>query len=182
MKKEISMLKISRKWALTTILLIGLLLFSMGCLFEGTQTSTPIPPSPTIILITQTVTQVVIATPTPIPISSTPISSQTADVTATFDPYSVGIYYPLKDCVASRLHKGDRAYVSYGGGPNAIRYGTDLHNDTIAGYAQEGEGMLIIDGPWCNYGWLVWMVQTDSGLTGFTPEGDGNEYWLLPLK
>jgi len=176
------MAKTSRKWALTTILLFGLLIITLGCLFVGAQNPTVSSPSPTVSLATQIVTEVIPPTSTPTSIPSTLVSTPTSIATATFDPFSEGIYYPIKDCVASRLHVGDRAVVTIGGGPNAIRYGSDLHNDTIMGYAQEGERMLIVDGPWCSYGWLVWMVQTDSGLTGFTPEGDGNEYWLLPAK
>jgi hypothetical protein len=40
--------------------------------------------------------------------------------------------------------------------------------------------MLIIDGPYCYENWIVWQVDTDGGLQGFTPEGNGDEYWLIP--
>lgn len=136
------------------------------------------------ILVTQVVTEVVYtATPeptaTPMP-TATPTPVPTS--TPTFDPYSAPVYYPLKDCVASRLHVGDVAMVSPGGGPNGIRYGMDLHYDTIVEYADPGTTLDIIGGPYCSHGWIVWMVQTKNGVIGYTPEGNGNEYWLLPVK
>ena len=71
--------------------------------------------------------------------------------------------------------------VSYVGGANGIRYGPDVHQDTVYYYAQPGEVLLIIDGPWCSWNWIVWLVETMNGIRGYTPEGDGNEYWLLPM-
>lgn len=136
------------------------------------------------LLVTQVVTQVIYtATPepsaTPLP-TSTPTPVPTS--TPTFDPYSAPIYYPLKDCVASRLHVGDVAVVAPGGSANGIRYGLDLHYDTIVDYAEQGQKLDIIGGPYCSQGWIVWMVQTQNGIIGYTPEGNGNEYWLLPVK
>ena len=92
-------------------------------------------------------------------------------------------YYPLSDCAASRLFVGDRAFVSLGGGSNGIRSEPDTHpSDNIIGRAPSGEGMLILDGPVCNYGWILWKVKTDSGLVGWTPETkDGKEFWLVPV-
>jgi hypothetical protein len=70
--------------------------------------------------------------------------------------------------------------VSLVGGANGIRYGRDLHEDTVIAYAQPGAILEIVNGPWCSHGWIVWMVRTADGLVGYTPEGNGNEYWLLP--
>lgn len=72
--------------------------------------------------------------------------------------------------------------VSLVGGPNGIRYGRDMHYDTIIAEAQPGQLLQIIDGPWCSHGWIVWMVKTADGLVGYTPEGNGNEYWLFPIR
>jgi hypothetical protein len=92
-------------------------------------------------------------------------------------------YYPLKNCAASRLYVGDRAFVSLGGGSNGIRTEPDTKpSDNIIGRAPSGEGMWIIGGPECNYGWILWKVDTDSGLVGWTPETkDGKEFWLVPV-
>lgn len=92
------------------------------------------------------------------------------------------IYSPIQNCASSRLYVGDRVYVSFGGGANAIRNTPDTHpSNNKIGKAEEGEGLTIIGGPVCNWGWILWKVQTDKGLTGWTPESDGNEFWLLPV-
>ncbi len=135
-----------------------------------------------IAVITAIITEVITPTPAPVTPTSPPTATPEPTLTPTWDPLSAPIYYPLKDCVASRLHVGDQAMVTYGGGPNGIRYGPDVHYDTVIAYAQEGQVVEITAGPWCSHGWIVWMVRTADGLVGFTPEGDGNSYWLLPVR
>jgi hypothetical protein len=134
-----------------------------------------------VIYVTQVITQII--PPTPVPATPTPPPTETQlPPTPTWDPISAPIYYPLADCVASRLHVGDRAMVSLVGGPNGIRYGRDLSESTVFAYAQPGSTLEIVNGPWCSQGWLVWFVRTADGAEGFTPEGNGNEYWLLPTR
>lgn len=164
------------------MLLISLFLVTLACRVEAPrvilkESATPMPPP----AVTQVVTEVVTATPAP---TFTPLPSPTSppSPTPTFDPLSAPIYYPLADCAASRLHVGDRAMVSWVGGANGIRSGLDLHLDTIEYSAQPGETLLIVGGPYCSYGWIVWLVETNSGYRGYTPEGDGNEYWLFPTQ
>ncbi len=138
--------------------------------------------TPPIIVLTEVVTEIVM--PTPLPVTPTPPPTNTAlppTVTPTWDPLSAPIYYPLEDCVASRLHVGEQAMVSLVGGPNGIRYGRDINYDTIVGYAQPGDKLDIVNGPWCSHGWLIWQVRANNGVVGFTPEGNGDEYWLLPV-
>lgn len=91
------------------------------------------------------------------------------------------IYYPFRDCAPSRLFVGDYVMVSLGGGPNGIRSEPDVHPNNIFYRAQEGEGMKILSGPKCSWGWLIWEVETDTGYRGWTPESDGKEFWLIPL-
>ncbi len=159
--------------------LLAILLFVSAC--SGAPPATVIV-TPQVIIITQVVTQVI--PPTPLPATNTPVPTNTAvppTVTPTaFDPLSAPIYYPLADCVASRLHVGDIAMVSLVGGSNGIRYGRDLSEASVAVYAQPGDKLEIVNGPYCSQGWIVWMVKTGDGYVGFTPEGNGNEYWLLP--
>jgi hypothetical protein len=161
------------------LLILASLVFLLTACFP-LRTPTPVA-TPAVIIVTQVVTQVI--TPTPLPTTAVPPTATKVVPTATptYDPLSAPIYYPLKDCVASRLHIGDKAKVSLGGGPNGIRYGLDLHQDAIAGYAQPGAILEITNGPYCSNGWIVWMVRTVDGLAGFTPEGNGNEYWLFPV-
>jgi len=175
------MSKFYKKVSAVSILIISLIISLPAC------TGIPAIESPEAtqaILITQLVTQIVYtATPeptgTPLPTATdTPLPTSTP----TFDPYSVPVYYPLKDCVASRLRVGQQAMVSPGGGPNGIRYGQDLYYDTIIDYAQPGTIIDIVGGPWCSHGWIVWLVELGNGVVGYTPEGNGDEYWLLPIK
>jgi hypothetical protein len=91
------------------------------------------------------------------------------------------VYYPLRDCAPSRLYVGDTVYVSYGGGPNGIRSEPDVHPNNITYRAPEGEMMEILSGPKCSWGWLLWKVKTETGRQGWTPESDGDEFWLIPL-
>ena len=163
-------------------LLLSLFLVTLACRVEAPkiilEESPTAPPAP---IITQVVTQVI--TPTPQP-TSTPVPTATPAITLTptYNPLSAPIYYPLEDCAASRLHNGDDAMVSLVGGANGIRSGLDLHSDIVEYNAQPGEILKIVGGPYCSYGWIVWLVETQSGYIGFTPEGNGNEYWLFPVR
>jgi len=44
-----------------------------------------------------------------------------------------------------------------------------------------GEVVELIDGPVCNYGWVLWKVKTTRYEEGWTPETKGKEFWVLPL-
>jgi hypothetical protein len=135
-----------------------------------------------VIYVTQVITEII--PPTPIPVTPTATKTFTPEpptATPTWDPLNAPIYYPIKDCVASRLHAGQKAMVSLEGGPNGIRYGLDLYYDTLIAYAQPGSVLEILNGPWCSHGWIVWLVRTADGTVGYTPEGDGDAYWLLPM-
>lgn len=159
---------------------IILIVFAAGCIVQqpaaNSQSGTP-----TVILITQIVTQIVPPTPiTPSP-TSPPTDTPEPTPTATFDPINAPIYYPLADCIASRLHIGDKAMVSQNGNPQGIRYSRDMADKAVDTMVQPGATLQIVNGPWCSRGWLVWQVQTADGIIGYTPEGDGNEYWLFPI-
>lgn len=161
--------------------LVSLILVALA----GCQAPTPVAQAEVtqpVMVITAVITEVITATPAPVMPTLPPTSTPEPVATATWDPLSAPIYYPLEDCVASRLHVGDRAMVTYGGGPNGIRYGVDIHYDTVLTYANEGQVLEIIDGPFCSWGWIVWMVRTADGIVGFTPEGDGSSYWLMPVQ
>ena len=164
---------------------MALVIVTSACSFSIFQDPTATAVPPVTLVVTQVITQVIPATPEPEQtkapeINPTPSPTLLPTLAGTYDPYSAPLWYPIEDCPASRLHVGDRAYVTIGGGPNAIRFGADVHFDTVIGEAQEGEGMVILDGPFCYHNWIVWMVKTDGGMEGFTPEGNGEEYWLLP--
>ena len=179
------MSRIKAKKQMIPLILVTLFLVSTACSFSLFEELNATPQPPVTIVVTKVITQIVPSTGTPIA-TDVPVGTLTPSPTVppiaagTYDPYSVQIYYPIEGCPASRLHIGDRATVTIGGGPNAIRFGSDVRYDSIIGYAQEGERMLIVDGPWCYYNWIVWQVKTDGDFAGYTPEGNGDEYWLIP--
>lgn len=161
----------------------SLVLLAIACRVEAPRViMEEATPTPEVRVMTQVVTQIITPTPPLVPPkTATPSPSPGPSPSPTWDPLAVPIYYPLEGCVASRLHVGDKVFVTLVGGPNAIRYGLDLQYDTIAIYAQPGDTLEIIGGPWCSHGWIVWFVRTLTGFMGYTPEGNGEEYWLLPL-
>lgn len=79
---------------------------------------------------------------------------------------------------------GDRAYVNPVP-PRRNRVRSAPNNDTnenIIGFIEPGAGMIILKGPECYAGQIWWKIETEDGLVGWTSEGDGSDYWLLPLR
>ena len=177
------MLMIGHRKPVYGLLILSLFLFmTIACV--TTAPAAPTQEIPKTILVTQLVTQVVI-TPTPEPTETpiptfTPLPSPTA--TATFNPYAVPIYYPLKDCVASRLHIGDIAMVSPGGTANGIRYGLDLSETNIIEYAQPGTLLEIIGGPYCYDYTVFWTVELEDGEKGWIAEEQQKTRYLTPVE
>lgn len=123
-------------------------------------------------------TQTEFPTQPPLP-SLTQAATQTSSVFITPTPI---LYQPLSNCVASHLRIGDSAFVSYDGGKNKIRSEPDTSpSDNIIAEIQPGEVVRIVGGPECNYGWILWEVETTRQETGWTPESDGQEFWLMLL-
>lgn len=81
----------------------------------------------------------------------------------------------------SRLNTGMKAYVSFVP-PLANRVRTEAGTHArILGHIQPGEEVAILDGPGCANGWVWWRVRSEvTGLTGWTAEGDIDNYWLIP--
>jgi serine/threonine protein kinase len=139
---------------------------------EITPTETPLP-EPTAVLMNEPTSAPV--TPTAIISTATP----TADIYITPTPKT---YYPIANCAPSQLRLGDSAFIDYQGGKNSIRSEPDTQpSDNVIAEALPGEVLLIVGGPVCNYGWLLWEVETTRQEIGWTPETNGNEFWLLPL-
>ncbi|MCS7248531.1 MAG: hypothetical protein NZ840_09845 [Anaerolineales bacterium] len=176
-------------------------LFGATLLLAACTTSTPqvievIREVPQTVIVTQVITQIVTLEPPPTATETpSPVIYPTA--TPTFLPLpptpnpaeeralrKMGfyVYYPIEGCGPSIVQVGFDVYVSLEGGKNAIRNTPDIssaHN--IIGYALPGEHLQVISGPVCSWGWLMWMVETDYGLTGWTPESDGKSFWLIPM-
>jgi hypothetical protein len=113
--------------------------------------------------------------------TNTPIPSPTPTPSATQTP-EYEFWTPCGGSYPSRLRVGDKAYISYDPPlPNRVRSEANTSSE-ILGYLQVGEEMVILDGPVCAENWIWWYVRSlDTGLTGWTAEGDFQDYWLVPL-
>lgn len=81
----------------------------------------------------------------------------------------------------SRLDIGSDAYVAdYPDIPNRVRK-RPYSNAPIIGKIYPGEKIEILDGPSCSSNMIWWKVKSlETGLIGWTSEGDTNNYWLVP--
>jgi hypothetical protein len=81
----------------------------------------------------------------------------------------------------TRLYLDGAAYVSMDPPlANRVRDGAGKDHKVI-GQIEPGDMMKILEGPACADGWVWWRVfAPKTELTGWTAEGDGNEYWLIP--
>ena len=82
----------------------------------------------------------------------------------------------------SRLHVGDTVKVSEDPPlPNRVRDSAGTEGEVL-GHLQPGEQALILEGPGCANQWVWWRVRsTQTGLEGWTAEGDLDGYWLIPV-
>ena len=66
--------------------------------------------------------------------------------------------------------------------PNRVRIEPNTES-LILGYIQPGEIVEVLTGPVCQNGWVWWnILSRETGLNGWTSEGDGTDYWLLPVE
>ncbi len=185
-----------RKASLVFLTLGVVALFVASCAAPTPQVIEVTREVPQTVVVTQVITQVVILEPSPTPTDTpAPIVYPTSTPTSlplppTPNPGQVQalkqqgfyVYYPVEGCGPSIVRPSFHVYVSMDGGKNAIRSSPDIssaHN--IIGYALPGEHLKVISGPVCSWGWLMWMVETDYGLTGWTPESNGKSFWLIPM-
>lgn len=90
------------------------------------------------------------------------------------------LWKPCPDAPTSRLKVGDTAYVTKDPPlPNRVRKEPN-HDAELLGAIGPGGGMDIIDGPSCANNWVWWKVK-NADLEGWTPEGDFETYWLIPI-
>ncbi len=105
-------------------------------------------------------------------------------ITPSPQPSPTGTPTPYEACVGApptRMWISGYAYVNLEPPiPNRIRSGPGTAYDII-GTIDPGKVMLVLDGPRCQDGWAWWQVRNiESGLTGWTAEGDIESYWLVP--
>jgi hypothetical protein len=92
------------------------------------------------------------------------------------------LYCP--DPAPARLKAGDYASVSDDPPqtPNNVRSEPGI-NQALLGSIAPGTAMEILEGPLCNNSLQWFKVRVaDTGLEGWTPEGDHDSYWLIPCE
>lgn len=80
----------------------------------------------------------------------------------------------------SRIQIGIQGFVEAGGVSNRVRTGPGVSNE-IVGFMQPGEQFQVIGGPVCDEtDFIRWWEIDYRGLTGWTAEGEGEEYYIRP--
>ena len=174
-----------KKQRILAFLFAGLLLAAAAC---SAATPTPVLVEitrelPATVIVTVMVTpEVTVAPEETVPVAAAPTATAAATAAPQQPANPTGFYTPIEGCPVSQLHVGDTVYVSYGGGANALRDTPDISlDDNIVDYADEGDALKVVTGPQCSFGWLMWGVERVSdGVQGWTPETDGEDWFLLP--
>jgi hypothetical protein len=115
-------------------------------------------------------------------VTSTPPSDPTATLTFTPTP-AEGPWEACSNTYLSRLRVGDLAFVALD--PPLANRVRERPNTTsaILGNIEPGEEIEILGGPACNTRWVWWEVRSlEKDLQGWTAEGDGVDYWLVPKE
>jgi hypothetical protein len=111
---------------------------------------------------------------------NTPPPSPTPTITNTPNP---NLIWALCDqAFPTKLQVGIDAVVSDEPAiPNRVRVEPNFQS-LILGYVEPGERVEILDGPVCQDGWVWWYINSqESGLKGWSSEGDGTDYWLVAV-
>jgi hypothetical protein len=135
---------------------------------------------------TQSENVAILSAETAVPPAATSAQTNPAKETPSTMPQTGASKEPWRACSQaplSRLHVGMQAYVSYVP-PLSNRVRSDAGtSERILGYIGPGEEITILDGPACANGWIWWKIRSsESGLTGWTAEGDQSDYWLVPME
>jgi hypothetical protein len=173
-------------WIQAAVVLLALAL--SGCVRSASTAMTPLPSAPpptaTDVLPETTLSsteQPATATPVSEP-TETPFPTETPQIeTATATKASLVTEVSCGSALPSRLRTGSYAYVNPDPPlPNNLRSAAG-ENNTLVGEIPAGHGMKILDGPKCVDGSLWWQVSPlNTDLTGWTAEGDAQNYWLIP--
>jgi hypothetical protein len=112
-----------------------------------------------------------------------PLSLPTATPTPTITPKPTQPpWQACPDAYPSRLHIGDHATVSEDPPiANNLRNDPGTQGTDIIGKIDPGWEVEILGGPQCIEKWVWWKVKViKTGKVGWTSEGDGTNYWLVP--
>ncbi len=144
-------------------------------------TGTPLPTStPLAVVILPTETSVP-PTETSIPVQ--PTNTVTPTVLPPTPTPAEGPWEACTNTYLSRLRVGDKAFVAFDPPlANRVRERPNL-DATILGNIEPGEEIEILGGPACNTRWVWWEIRSlSTNLQGWTAEGDGEDYWLVPFE
>lgn len=92
-------------------------------------------------------------------------------------------WHPCSSGYESKMRVGMQAMVNPDP-PLANRVRDDAGRQaTVIGQIEPGEIVEILAGPLCADNWVWWKIKSvDTGLSGWTAEGDGSNYWLIPIQ
>ena len=101
--------------------------------------------------------------------------------TAPKQPAAPAASMPCEGAYETHLFKGGFAFVNpVPPDPNLVRSEPNASSAQI-GLVQPNELMEVTDGPQCSGGWVWWQITSKkTSLSGWTAEGDGASYWVLP--
>ena len=174
--------------------LVGLALIGLGSwiLLEPVQsagqvdapvilTVTPANTEEVMIIITATSESSLTPMPTNVPAATNSPVPTTAP-TLSLTPKAPSTWSACPGTFLSQLHVGDNAMVSKDPPlPNNVRAQADKTSKFLFAI-QPGEVVQITSGPGCSNNWVWWQIKTQDGRSGWTAEGDGTDYWLVPVK
>lgn len=100
---------------------------------------------------------------------------ETIETMSSDPPHSCASAHP------TRLQRGGRAYVlPQPPTPNRV-FREPNRQSALVGRIYPNEAMTLLDGPRCAQSSVWWYVQADTGVSGWTAEGQPGEYWLAPM-
>jgi hypothetical protein len=98
-------------------------------------------------------------------------------------PVIVDEWSPCKGAPSSRLQVGDIAIVSSDSALKLNIYSKPDANAKPLGQITSGEKVEVLDGPECAASLVFWYLRSFSqDLQGWSVEGDGVDYWLVPSQ
>jgi hypothetical protein len=117
---------------------------------------------------------------TALPTAEPPTLTPTLRNTPTLPPPATIV---CSDAPVTRLSKNGYAYASKTTATsNNVRSSPGL-GANVLGLLQPGKGVQILEGPLCVEGYVWWKVRLlPNGITGWTAEGKGDVYWLIPCN